>query len=113
MLSLFPSLFDYSFFGITFLRVVLALVIAWCAWEKPKEQWPMKLVQGIIAVLLLIGLFTQAAALLLAIIATANLIMKKENRNNRDWVTSRVLIIALALALVLFGPGAWAIDLPL
>jgi uncharacterized membrane protein YphA (DoxX/SURF4 family) len=128
MLSLFPSLFTWSFFGIAFLRVVLALVLGAHAWEHLKDARSAKvagamilgLIEAILALLLLIGLFTQVAALLLAVLMIASLVLKYQHRDNLPIGLQNhyppvyyVLIAAIALSLLVLGPGAWAIDWPL
>lgn len=128
MLSLFPSLFAWSFFGIALLRVVLALVVASHAWEHFKDARATKalsaivisLIEAVLAILLFIGLFTQATALLLAILMLASLVINYRHRDDlpiglhNHYPKAYYLLIAIiALSLLTLGPGAWAIDLPL
>lgn len=120
MLSLFPSLFTWSFFGIAFLRIVLALVVGAHAWEHLKDARRIKeipafilgVLEAFIAAFLFIGLFTQVAALLLAILMIASLILKYNHRDNYP-TTYYLLLAAIALSLMTLGPGALAIDWPL
>ena len=120
MLSLFPSLFTWSFFGIAFLRIVLALIVGAHAWEHLKDAkvsreipaFVLGILEAFIAIFLLIGLFTQVAALLLAIVMIASLVLKYNHRDNYP-ITYYLLLAAIALALMTLGPGAYAIDWPL
>ncbi len=121
MLSLFPSLLDYSFYGITFLRVILALALASHAFLHLKNAWPsrdltsiaLSLIEGALAIFLFLGLFTQAAALLVAILMLVSLILNYRHHDSYHSRTYYLLLIAIALSLLVLGPGALAIDYPL
>jgi len=60
--------------------------------------------QAVLAFLLLAGLWTPVAGLVVALIEIARLLARADD----PW--AHVLLAALALALALLGPGAWSID---
>lgn len=134
MLSIFPSLFNFSFFAPTILRLATALVFISVGYQKTftkKIEWvahfesagiksaeQIILVVGILELvaggLLLLGIFTQPAALLLAIISLAYIILKiKKPTALPNKVSFYLLLLAINLSLLLTGPGALAFDWPL
>ncbi len=82
---------------------------------KPGWAWALlvAIVEVVAGALLIIGLFTQAAA---AILAVELLIIifwfKRGQKFVGGWEFDFVLLV-IALALLVLGPGAWAFDLPL
>ena len=116
MPSLFPELFTFSFIAPFILRVALGVPLKKRGFGKiiAKEKAPQKILGGIVLVvgtLLVIGLFTQAAAIaVLLIIIASSIIMR--GRHPRSW-TERLVKLALAVSLILTGPGWFAFDLPL
>ena len=72
------------------------------------------LVEGVLAILILIGLFTQIAAVLISILLIAHLAYKlKKGALFTDGVNYYVLLLAIALSLIVSGAGFYAFDLPL
>ena len=134
MLSLFPFLFNFSFFGPTIIRVAAALVFIFGGYQKTftkKIEWSAHfesasiksagqiiLIVGILELIaggfLLVGFLTQAVALVLAIISLAYIILKiKKPSALPNKVGFYFLLLAINLSLLLTGPGALAFDLPL
>jgi len=135
MLSLFPQLLDFGMLGPVLLRIGLAIVFIAHGYSKlfKKENFlgtaqffesinikPAKfwvLVVGITeflgGILLLAGFFTQLVALLLAfdmLIAILKVNFKKGLVGGYEF---ELILLLSALALVVLGPGAFSIDLPL
>jgi len=96
MLSVFPSLFNFSFFAPTILRLAVALIFVSDGYQKTftrKTEWvahfesvgiksarPIILTVGMIelvaASFLLVGFLAQPAALILAVVSLAYIILK-------------------------------------
>lgn len=132
MLSLFPQLFFLSPLEATLLRIAAALVFAYIAWQQFKHKdelarfrfpvvgsgewivWFAVLAEAAIAILLFIGFYTQAAAILAAIAS-----LKYAFWSTRAPVFSPIsrgtalLLFVITLTLVVTGAGPFAFDLPL
>ena|SRR5581483_11868803 len=134
MLSLFPNLLNYSLVAPFILRVVLGLIfidLGALKFKSEKKRWvesfnalhlrPADLfvaiyaaVQVIGGILLIIGLYTQAAALVFVIFTAIELYIEWSAKEilKRDFVFY-ALLLAIALSILLTGPGVYSIDLPL
>jgi putative oxidoreductase len=130
MPSLFPEIFTYAIFAPTVLRLALAFIFVPAGWQKLKNfnqtretfaLWGFKpagfwagvtgLFEFIGGILLFLGLFTQAAAFFIVIIKIVA-ILKVKLKSSLNYAFD-LLIIASGIALILLGPGAFSIDLPL
>lgn len=122
MLSIFPYLLDYQFYGPLLLRLALGAVFLIHGYQKlvnDKTQFAgwAEFLGGIC---LILGFLTQLAALILAIEFFVILFWFKRGQKfvggpptgEAGWELDFIIFFALAALLVL-GPGAWAIDLPL
>ena len=134
MLNPFPDLLMYSLLGPFILRVVIGLIfidLGFLKFRSEKERWiasfealglrPVDLLLPLYALLqivggllLLIGLWTQVAALAFVIFTGVELYVEWRAREilKRDLVFY-LLIFAISLSLLLTGAGAYAIDIPL
>jgi len=120
MLSVFPGLLNYPLIGIFILRVALGLVFLKFGLEIffLKKRWGEKAVnisEIICGAFLLIGFLTQPSALFALLITLTAFLFKIFKRNE---IFSRPLIFyfflaAVSVSLILLGPGAFSIDLPL
>ena len=116
MPSLFPELFNFSFIAPFVLRIALGVPLIKNGFGKAiaKEKTPQRIMGGIVflsGIFLVIGLFTQAAALAVSIVIIANSIILW-GQHPRSW-TERLVKLAIAISLILTGPGIFAFDLPL
>lgn len=107
MLSIFPTLLDYWLIAPVILRLALGLTLVYGAYTARREQKFFALAKLLAGALLVIGLFTQIAAIISALLIIAALSKKP--------VQYQLLILelAIALSLLVLGPGFIAIDLPL
>lgn len=131
-INMFPSLLDYGMFGALFLRVGLAVVFIVHGYPKlfknfdETAQWfssigivPGKFwasVVGIVeffgGIFLLIGMFVQPVAMLLAINMIVAIVKVKFSKGFVGGYEFELMLLIMALALVVLGAGAYAIDLP-
>ncbi len=122
MLSIFPSLLAFEGFAPLIIRLVLGITLAWFGYQKIKGRGQSSgsnsllygILEIIIALFLIVGLFTQIAALLNALILVIKLGFKV---NQKAFLTNGVnyyiLLLAMAISLVFTGAGFIAFDLPL
>ena len=120
MLSIFPSLLAYEQIGPMIIRLVLGIVLAYFGYRKILNKGTSSGsnarayggVEIIIAVFLIIGLFTQLAALLNAIILVIKIGFKARDKALfTDGINSYVLLLAMAITVIFMGPGFLAFDL--
>lgn len=134
MLSVFPSLLNYSLLAPFILRIVLGLIfidLGFLKFRGERERWVASfqslnlhpsdllvaiygLAQTVFGALILIGLWTQVAALVFVITTFMELYIEWTAGEflKRDMVFY-VLIFAISVSLLITGPGAYAFDLPL
>ncbi len=115
MLNLFPDLLTYSFFAPLLLRLAVGVstiyfgYLTYRAWgNHGRALGPLWIIAGL---LVLIGLFTQAAVIALLVL----LLLKFWGFGAAvKWTWSYdFLLLAALFALLLTGAGAFAFDLPL
>ena len=120
MLSAFPSLLSWSQLSPLLIRVTLGAVFVFRSYRalaKTSNTSMIKLhglIEGLAGILLIIGLWTQVAALVAAIDMIALLIergMKKALFT--DGVNYYLILLVMALSLLVTGAGFLAFDLPL
>lgn len=119
MLSLFPSLFTYELVAPLLLRLTLGAILIFWSYGKLKERRSVRantisIIEGIAGILLVIGLFTQLAALAAAIILIVYLFKKfKAKSLFTDGVNYYFVLLIISLSVLVLGPGIFAFDLPL
>ena len=122
MLSLFPALFTYEHVGPFIIRIVLGITLAYFGYKKVVHQGHSSgsnskmygAVEVFIALFLIIGLYTQLAAMLNAVILIIKLGFKSRDKALfTDGINYYILLLAMALSLIVTGGGAWGFDLPL
>ena len=75
--------------------------------------WLVTAVEFLGGIALVLGLFTQLAALILAIQFLIIILWFKRGQNFIGGKEFDFLILFALLALLVLGPGTWSIDLPL
>lgn len=134
MLNPFPSLLVYSLLSPFILRVVAGLIffdLGILLFRGEKERWVLSLkslgikntdisikilgaIEIVGGILLMIGMYTQVAALVLALLTfTECYIEYREPTVLKRSLVFYVLLFSITLSLVLSGAGAFAVDLPL
>lgn len=115
ILTLFPQLLTFSLVAPLLLRMAVGaygLMGGWQRYKKP-YKWASVL-YAITSVLLIIGLYTQAAAIVGLILLIWDYLMdKKIAPVTREQKMLRKLIAIVLISLILTGPGFFAMDLPL
>lgn len=129
--SLFPRLLDYQFLAPTLLRLMLAAVFIAHGFPKlrdlgvtagfleslgfrPAKFWATVLgcTEFFGGILLLVGLFTQVAAALIAFVMLIAILKVKRAQGFVGGYEFELALFAIAVSLMLTGPGAYALDLP-
>lgn len=134
MLNPFPDLLNFSFFAPFILRVVIGLIffdLGFLFFRGEKERWSISLatlkvpspnltvkilgiIQMVCGLALVIGFYTQLAALVLALFSfVAVYVEYKDPAILKRSLVFYILLLAILLSLLLTGAGAFAIDLPL
>lgn len=117
MLSIFPQLFDYSYFAPFILRVALAFILLGAGYSQAKEMGKIQKAVGLgnflAGVLLLAGFLTQLAAILASAAVLVEILRLKIKKVAIPAKGLKFLILAIAFSLTLLGAGAFSIDLPL
>lgn len=122
MFSIFPDALAFQGFAPLIIRLVLGGTLAYFGYLKikgvGKSSGSNSKVYGItevaIAFCIIIGLFTQLAALLNVLILIIKLGHKmQEKAFLSNGVNYYILLLAMALSLVFTGGGFFAFDLPL
>lgn len=119
MLSLFPTLLSYQLLAPFLLRVTLGVVfIVWSYSHLKSREHSKKVALGIVDALvglfLVIGLWMQVVALIAAILLAAGLVMKAMKKSLfTSGVNYYFILLIISLSLLFLGAGAFAFDLPL
>jgi putative oxidoreductase len=134
MLNIFPDLLNYALLGPLILRVAIGLIfleLGALKFKSEKQRWMASfetlgirpadffvvlygLLQIIGGALLIIGLWTQVAALAFVIFTGIELYIEWKAREilKRDFVFYTLLFV-ISISILLTGAGAFALDLPL
>ena len=119
MLSIFPSLLALEGFAPLLLRLTVGAVFALWAYGKLKKRASSQdtvlgCVEGLVALGLILGVYTQLAALIAAVILGARLVQKVQQKAFlTDGVNYYLILFIISVTLLLTGPGFLAFDLPL
>lgn len=120
MLSLFPSLLAFDQVAPFIVRLALASVFVFWAYRAFRDTRAtahtkaIGLIEGLAGIFILIGLWTQGAALVAAIDLAIRIGHKIGSRSFlTDGINYYLLLLALSLTLLVTGPGFLGFDLPL
>ena len=118
-LALFPSLLAYGSISPLVIRVVLGITLLFFGVKKIRgmgdsvgsNSRTYGVAEVMVAVCLIIGLFTQLAAILNAVILVLKLGFKyREKKFLSTGVNYYMLLLAMALSLIFSGSGLWSLD---
>ncbi|HYF10071.1 MAG TPA: DoxX family membrane protein [Candidatus Paceibacterota bacterium] len=132
MLSIFPGLLVYTLAAPLILRLAAgSLFLFWSTrafvlgkhtladrlaeWNLPGMPALLALsaAEALVGILLLIGLYTQVAALAGALVAAKLAFLSRKEPFGPGNMTVYLLVALICLSLALTGPGFFAFDLPL
>lgn len=122
MLSLLPALLDFGSFAPLLLRLALGGTFLYYGireflrpsylpgnYGRVVGAW-----EALLGALLIVGLLTQIAALLIALELLGYLYLRLTNKDNMPVPLDYILVLlTISIALALLGPGLLAFDLPL
>lgn len=129
----FPILLDFALLAPFLLRVIVGLIyidLGYLKLRRENERWEtlmktflglggfavtlVAFVEMLLGLLLILGLYTQVAALVLALLAFANAYLESKNDAfvKRD-IVFHVMLFTMAVSLLFLGAGFLAFDLPL
>jgi len=116
--SLFHDLLTYREIAPFILRLALAFIFIGHGYSiKMKSGKTLAKFTGFIEIisglLLFIGLFVQAAAIAVSLIMVVAIIKVKRKEGFLTDCAFNLLILAVALSLLVLGPGIFSFDLPL
>ena len=117
MLSLFPSLYQYELVAPFLIRIVLGGVFLHWAYREMKTSSSgstkklLGIVEGIVGLLLIIGFWTQGAALL----GLIDLFIRTFERMQKrafltDGVNYYLILLVLAISVLVWGAGIFGFD---
>ncbi len=118
-LILLPWLLDFKQVAPFILRVVLGITLAYFGYRKAKgigqssgsNSRAYGYTEVLVGVFLVVGLFTQLAALINVVILLIKIGIKiSEKKFLTDGINYYVLLLAIAMALLFIAPGMFAID---
>ncbi|MEK7133085.1 MAG: DoxX family protein [Patescibacteria group bacterium] len=132
MLSLFPQLFAFQELAPLAIRLVLALIFIVHGFPKlftarsrtaqffgqiglkPVMFWTLAVgsAEFFGGIALLLGIFIQAAAGLIALVMVGAIALVKRKQGFVNGWEFDLALLAMALSLLALGPGAYSLDLP-
>jgi hypothetical protein len=127
MMSLFPALFDFSLIAVFLLRVTTGIFFLLFGLHLLRATYDMRekslTIQGVglaygfskllVGFLLTAGVYTQAAAIMGALLALLTLAQAFTTEKNVSAQQVQILLFVLCLSLLFLGPGLFAFDIPL
>jgi len=132
MLSLFPQLLVFQELAPLAIRLVLAVIFIIHGFPKlftarlitarffeqagikPAKFWALAVgsAEFFGGIFLFLGIFTQAAAILIALVMLGAIILVKRKQGFVNGWEFDLALLVMALSLLALGPGAFSLDLP-
>lgn len=120
MLTVFPDLLSYNQLSPFLIRITLGIIMVYWSYRSIREQnkqigkLSIGFIEGVSGILLIIGLWTQVAAMVVfadLAVRTVQKIMKKAFLT--DGVNYYFILLIMAASLMFMSAGLLAFDLPL
>ena len=114
-----PGLLVYHDIGPLVIRLIVGVTLLYFGFKKVKHHSDSSgstspqygIVEILVALTFILGVFTQLAAILNIIILVIKLGFKwREGKLFKDGVNYYVLLLAMVVSLLFTGPGAYALD---
>lgn len=114
-LSIFPALLSYPLLAYFILRMVVAYGIGRLAYLRYRKSYkPLAILHLIATILILIGLYTQAALVaVILLVLIDGLLDKKTGIIDKKEKLIWAIVCIVAFSLLFLGPGSFAFDYPL
>lgn len=114
-LSIFPGLLTFQLVAPFLLRLVVGFFILSIGWDRYKKPYKSAcIIYAVAGILLILGLYTQIAAILALIVLKFDFYMDKKNGHvSREKFILQVVVNIIVISLLFTGPGFLAFDLPL
>lgn len=114
-LTLFPDLLTFGLIAPFLLRIAAGLFVGYVGLERYKKPYKwLWVIHAICAILLVVGLYTQIAAILsIAVLKFNYIVDKKVSKPTKEHLMLYVIVEIILLSLLFTGPGFFAFDLPL
>lgn len=114
-LAIFPQLLTFGLLAPLLLRLGVGALILFFGWNRyKKSQTLLAIIYWIVSALLVVGLYTQVAAILGIVINKIEVYPKWKHRNlTKEGFALYALAGLIFLSLLFTGPGFLAFDLPL
>ncbi len=120
MLSVFPSLLSWQLVAPLIMRLALGAIFIHWAYRSFKnknasaQKKAIGIVEGISGILLVIGLWTQVAALIAIVYLLVGIYHKISKKAFlTDGVNYYLVLLVIAVSIIVSGAGLIAFDLPL
>ena len=122
MLSFFPGLLSYGQVGPFIIRLTAGITLAYFGYQKTIGKGSSSgsnsklygYVETIVAIFMIIGLFTQLAAIINALILAIKIAHKiKDKAFLTNGINYYLLLFVMVISLIFTGAGYLAFDLPL
>ena len=121
-LSIFPSLLSWNQLAPFLIRITVGITLAYFGYQKTRNKgqssgsnsFTYGIVEIVIAAFLIVGLYTQLAALVNALILIIKLAAKAKGKALlTDGINYYILLLVMCLSLLVTGAGMFSLDLPL
>lgn len=118
--SIFPELYNFREFSPFILRVTLAVIFINMGWKDITRKNGWRIINFILGItkiatgiFMFIALYTQVAALFAITLSLFKILSDLKSGEYKYNLGYHTLILVVSLSLLLTGPGAFSIDLPL
>lgn len=119
MFSFFPTLLSFQQISPLLLRLTLGIIFLYWAYKgfvkkDNKRGTALCILDFILGILFVIGLFTQLSAMIACVVLLiANIYKIKTGSFFTDGINYYFILFIISISLLITGPGLYSFDLPL